>query len=83
MLSRVGNYAIDLPDADLLIQVSGTYGSRQDEAQRLERILRPKADRRIAYFYARESRHTVEEDFALKRQRFLTGQGYTYRLEIA
>ncbi len=82
VLSRVGNYALDLPNADLLIQVSGTYGSRQEEAQRLGRILRPKPDGRVARFYTLVSRHTREEDFALHRQRFLTEQGYTYRLEV-
>jgi len=82
VLSRVGNYALDLPNADLLIQVSGTYGSRQEEAQRLGRILRPKPDGRVAHFYTLVSRHTREEDFALHRQRFLTEQGYTYRLEV-
>ncbi|MEW6488527.1 MAG: DNA repair helicase XPB [Thermodesulfobacteriota bacterium] len=83
VLSRVGNFALDLPDADLLIQVSGTYGSRQEEAQRLGRILRPKADGRVAHFYTLVSRHTCEEDFAGNRQRFLTEQGYAYRLEVA
>jgi DNA excision repair protein ERCC-3 len=82
VLSKVGNFAVDLPDADLLIQVSGAYGSRQEEAQRLGRILRPKPDGRVARFYTLVSRHTCEEDFALKRQRFLTEQGYTYRLEV-
>ncbi|MBI5446544.1 MAG: DEAD/DEAH box helicase [Deltaproteobacteria bacterium] len=82
VLSRVGNFALDLPDADLLIQVSGTYGSRQEEAQRLGRILRPKEDGRTAHFYTLVSRHTREEDFALNRQRFLTEHGYAYRLEV-
>ncbi|MBI5440671.1 MAG: hypothetical protein HY900_05590 [Deltaproteobacteria bacterium] len=77
VLSRVGNFALDLPDADLLIQVSGTFGSRQEEAQRLGGIRRPMADGRTAHFYTLVSRHTCEEDFALNRQRFLTEQGYT------
>ncbi len=82
VLSRVGNFAVDLPDADLLVQVSGTFGSRQEEAQRLGRVLRPKADGRISRFYTLVSRHTCEEDFARKRQRFLIEQGYGYRMEI-
>ncbi len=83
VLSKVGNFAIDLPDADVLIQVSGMYGSRQEEAQRLGRILRPKADSRMAHFYTLVSRDTREEEFAHHRQLFLTEQGYSYRVEIA
>lgn len=82
VLSRVGNFAIDLPDADVLIQVSGKYGSRQEEAQRLGRILRPKSDGRSARFYTLVSLRTCEEDFARHRQLFLTEQGYGYQIEI-
>ncbi|MBE3065530.1 MAG: DEAD/DEAH box helicase, partial [Spirochaetes bacterium] len=82
VLSKVGNFAIDLPDADVLIQVSGMFGSRQEEAQRLGRILRPKPDGRTAQFYTLVSRDTREEEFAHHRQLFLTEQGYSYRVEI-
>jgi DNA excision repair protein ERCC-3 len=82
VLSRVGNFALDLPDADVLIQVSGKYGSRQEEAQRLGRILRPKSDGRTARFYTLVSLRTCEEDFARHRQLFLTEQGYGYQIEI-
>ncbi len=82
VLSRVGNFALDLPDADVLIQVSGKYGSRQEEAQRLGRILRPKSDGRTARFYTLVSQRTCEEDFARHRQLFLTEQGYGYQIEI-
>lgn len=82
ILSRVGNFALDLPDADLLIQVSGKFGSRQEEAQRLGRILRPKADGRQAHFYTLVSIDSCEEDFAHHRQLFLTEQGYSYQSEI-
>lgn len=81
VLSRVGNFAVDLPDADVLIQVSGKYGSRQEEAQRLGRVLRPKADGRQARFYTLVTSRTCEEDFARHRQLFLTEQGYGYRIE--
>ncbi len=81
VLSRVGNFAVDLPDADVLIQVSGKYGSRQEEAQRLGRVLRPKKDGRRARFYTLVSLRTCEEDFARYRQLFLTEQGYGYRIE--
>jgi len=82
VVSKVANFAIDLPDASVAIQVSGTFGSRQEEAQRLGRILRPKADRhRNAYFYSLISNETVEEEFASHRQRFLTEQGYAYHIE--
>ena len=77
VLSKVGNFALDLPDAEVLVQVSGTFGSRQEEAQRLGRILRPKADGRPAHFYTLVTRETQEEEFALHRQLFLTEQGYT------
>ncbi len=82
VLSRVGNFAIDLPDADILIQVSGKYGSRQEEAQRLGRVLRPKSDNRPAHFYTLVSLRTCEEDFARHRQLFLTEQGYSYQIQV-
>ncbi len=82
VLSRVGNFAVDLPDADVLVQVSGKYGSRQEEAQRLGRVLRPKKDGRRARFYTLVSLRTCEEDFARHRQLFLTEQGYSYRIEF-
>jgi DNA excision repair protein ERCC-3 len=82
VLSRVGNFALDLPDADVLIQVSGKYGSRQEEAQRLGRVLRPKSDGRSAQFYTLVSLRTCEEDFARHRQLFLSEQGYRYRIEL-
>jgi DNA excision repair protein ERCC-3 len=78
ILSKVGNFALDLPDANVLIQVSGTFGSRQEEAQRLGRILRPKAGGEIAHFYTLVTRDTRELDFAHHRQLFLTEQGYSY-----
>ena len=78
ILSKVGNFAIDLPDANVLIQVSGTFGSRQEEAQRLGRVLRPKADGSGATFYSIVTRDTKELDFAHHRQMFLTEQGYGY-----
>jgi DNA excision repair protein ERCC-3 len=78
-VSKVGNFAVDLPDANVLVQVSGTFGSRQEEAQRLGRVLRPKSDGSTARFYTLVSRDTSEQDpFAEKRQRFLTEQGYAY-----
>jgi DNA excision repair protein ERCC-3 len=80
ILSKVGNFAIDLPDANVLIQVSGTFGSRQEEAQRLGRILRPKAGGEIALFYTLVTRNTIEIDFAHHRQLFLTEQGYSYSI---
>ncbi|MEK7369829.1 MAG: DEAD/DEAH box helicase, partial [candidate division NC10 bacterium] len=83
VLSKVGNFAIDLPDADVLIQVSGMFGSRQEEAQRLGRILRPKSDGRTAHFFTLVSRDTREEEFAHHRKLFLTEQGYSYRVVIA
>ncbi|TVQ09817.1 MAG: helicase, partial [Leptolyngbya sp. DLM2.Bin27] len=81
ILSRVGNFALDLPDADVLIQVSGKYGSRQEEAQRLGRVLRPKSDGRRAQFYTLVSLRTCEEEFAQHRQLFLTEQGYRYHIQ--
>ncbi len=80
VVSKVANFAIDLPDANVAIQVSGTYGSRQEEAQRLGRILRPKADGRPAHFYTLVTRDTRDQDFALNRQLFLTEQGYRYTI---
>jgi DNA excision repair protein ERCC-3 len=80
ILSKVGNFAIDLPDASVLIQVSGTFGSRQEEAQRLGRILRPKTGGEAAHFYTLVTRDTRELDFAHHRQLFLTEQGYSYRI---
>ncbi len=80
VLSKVGNFAIDLPDANVMIQVSGTFGSRQEEAQRLGRILRPKEGEMPAQFYTLVSRDTREMDFAHHRQLFLTEQGYTYEI---
>jgi DNA excision repair protein ERCC-3 len=79
VLSRVGNFAIDLPEAAVLIQISGTMGSRQEEAQRLGRVLRPKPGG--ASFYTIVSRHTCEEEMALHRQLFLTEQGYRFFIE--
>lgn len=80
VLSKVGNFAIDLPDANVLIQVSGTFGSRQEEAQRLGRILRPKTSGQGAHFYTVVTRDTRELDFAHHRQLFLTEQGYSYSI---
>ena len=81
VLSKVGNFAIDLPDANVLIQVSGSFGSRQEEAQRLGRVLRPKTGGESAHFYTLVTRDTTELDFAHHRQLFLTEQGYGYRIE--
>lgn len=80
ILSKVGNFAIDLPEANVLIQVSGTFGSRQEEAQRLGRILRPKHQGDKALFYTLVTRDTRELEFAHHRQLFLTEQGYSYRI---
>jgi DNA excision repair protein ERCC-3 len=80
VVSKVANFSIDLPEAGVAIQVSGTFGSRQEEAQRLGRLLRPKADGRAARFYTVVSRDTVDADFAQHRQRFLAEQGYAYRI---
>lgn len=81
IVSKVANFAIDLPDASVAIQVSGTFGSRQEEAQRLGRILRPKGERNVSYFYSLISRDTTEQEFARNRQLFLTEQGYRYLIE--
>src|SRR5947199_8048337 len=78
VVSKVANFAIDLPDANVAIQVSGTFGSRQEEAQRLGRILRPKSDGGLAYFYSIVTRDTREQDFSANRLLFLTEQGYRY-----
>ncbi len=78
VVSKVANFSIDLPDANVAIQVSGTFGSRQEEAQRLGRILRPKQGENRAFFYTIISSNTVEEKFAHNRQLFLTEQGYSY-----
>ncbi len=83
IVSKVANFAIDLPDAGVAIQVSGTYGSRQEEAQRLGRVLRPKGDGRPAHFYTLVTRDTRDHDFAANRQRFLTEQGYRYAILAA
>ena len=80
VVSKVANFSVDLPEAAVAIQVSGSFGSRQEEAQRLGRIMRPKADGRTAHFYAVVSRDTVDQDFAAHRQRFLAEQGYAYRI---
>ncbi len=80
IVSKVGNFAIDLPEANVAIQVSGTFGSRQEEAQRLGRILRPKSDGATAVFYSLVTEATKDQDFAEKRQRFLTEQGYSYQI---
>ncbi|CAB4334753.1 unannotated protein [freshwater metagenome] len=80
VVSKVANFSIDLPDATVAIQVSGAFGSRQEEAQRLGRILRPKADGRTARFYSVVSRDTIDQDFAQNRQRFLAEQGYSYKI---
>ena len=80
VLSKVGNFAIDLPEADVLIQVSGAFGSRQEEAQRFGRILRPKHDGRAARFFTLVTRDTREEEFAHHRKLFLVEQGYSYQV---
>jgi len=79
VVSKVANFAIDLPDASVAVQVSGSFGSRQEEAQRLGRILRPKE--RNSFFYSLVTRYTVEEEFAANRRKFLTEQGYRYQIE--
>jgi DNA excision repair protein ERCC-3 len=80
VISRVGNFSIDLPEAAVAIQVSGTFGSRQEEAQRLGRVLRPKADGRQAHFYTVVARDTIDTEYAAHRQRFLAEQGYAYTI---
>ena len=80
VVSKVANFSIDLPEASVAIQVSGPFGSRQEEAQRLGRVLRPKGDGRTAHFYTTVARDTVDAEFAAHRQRFLAEQGYAYRI---
>ncbi|MDT0441940.1 DNA repair helicase XPB [Streptomyces johnsoniae] len=80
VVSKVANFSIDLPEATVAIQVSGTFGSRQEEAQRLGRVLRPKADGHEARFYSVVARDTIDQEFAAHRQRFLAEQGYAYRI---
>lgn len=80
VVSKVANFSVDLPDASVAIQVSGSFGSRQEEAQRLGRLLRPKSAGRSASFYTLVARDTIDQDFALGRQRFLAEQGYSYEI---
>ena len=80
VVSKVANFAVDLPDANVAIQVSGTFGSRQEEAQRLGRILRPKRNEEMAQFYSIVTRDTHDQEFSAKRQLFLTEQGYSYNI---
>jgi DNA excision repair protein ERCC-3 len=80
VVSKVANFSIDLPEASVAIQVSGSFGSRQEEAQRLGRLLRPKKDGRGARFYSVVARDTIDSEFAAHRQRFLAEQGYGYRI---
>ena len=80
VVSKVANFSVDLPEASVAIQISGAFGSRQEEAQRLGRLLRPKEDGRSAAFYTIVSKDTVEQDFAQNRQRFLAEQGYSYEI---
>ena len=80
VVSKVANFSIDLPEASVAVQVSGAFGSRQEEAQRLGRLLRPKADGRSAHFYTVVMRDTQDQDFAAHRQRFLAEQGYAYAI---
>ncbi|MGV6993387.1 MULTISPECIES: DNA repair helicase XPB [Gordonia] len=83
VVSKVANFSIDLPEASVAVQVSGTFGSRQEEAQRLGRLLRPKHDGGQAHFYSVVSRDTLDADYAAHRQRFLAEQGYAYRITDA
>jgi DNA excision repair protein ERCC-3 len=80
IVSKVGNFAVDIPDANVLIQISGTFGSRQEEAQRLGRVLRPKSNGSLAHFYTIITRDTKEQEFGMNRQLFLTEQGYSYHI---
>ena len=80
VVSKVANFSIDLPEAAVAVQISGTFGSRQEEAQRLGRILRPKTGGEVAHFYTLVSRDTRELEFAHHRQLFLTEQGYSYSI---
>jgi DNA excision repair protein ERCC-3 len=81
VVSKVANFAVDLPEASVAIQVSGGFGSRQEEAQRVGRIVRPKRDGREAWFYTLVTEGSCEKEFARQRRRFLIGQGYAYREE--
>ena len=83
VVSKVANFSIDLPEAGVAVQVSGSFGSRQEEAQRLGRVLRPKADGSSARFYAVVARDTLDQDYAAHRQRFLAEQGYAYQITDA
>ncbi|MEU7868339.1 DNA repair helicase XPB [Dactylosporangium sp. NPDC049140] len=83
VISKVGNFSIDLPEAAVAVQVSGTFGSRQEEAQRLGRVLRPKSDGRQAHFYTVVARDTIDTEYAAHRQRFLAEQGYAYTITDA
>jgi DNA excision repair protein ERCC-3 len=80
VVSKVANFSIDLPEAAVAVQISGTFGSRQEEAQRLGRVLRPKSDGRQAHFYTVVSRETLDAEYAAHRQRFLAEQGYAYTI---
>jgi len=80
IVSKVANFSVDLPDASVAIQISGTFGSRQEEAQRLGRILRPKNNGNMAHFYSLVTEDTRDREFAVKRQLFLTEQGYRYQI---
>src|ERR1035437_6047793 len=80
VVSKIANFSVDLPDAGVAIQISGTFGSRQEEAQRLGRVLRPKPGENQAHFYSIVSRDTVEQEFAMNRQLFLCEQGYEYAI---
>jgi len=80
VVSKVANFSVDLPEATVAIQVSGSFGSRQEEAQRLGRLLRPKESGLPAHFYTLVARDTVDQDFAQNRQRFLAEQGYSYTI---
>ena len=77
---KVANFSVDLPEAAVAVQISGTFGSRQEEAQRLGRVLRPKHDGRQAHFYTVVARDTLDADYAAHRQRFLAEQGYGYTI---
>ena len=83
IISKVGNFAVDLPDASVMVQLSGTFGSRQEEAQRLGRILRPKQSGQMAHFYSLVSRDTQDQEYSANRQLFLTEQGYQYMILYA
>ena len=83
VVSKVANFSIDLPEANVAVQVSGTFGSRQEEAQRLGRLLRPKADGGGAIFYSVVSRDSLDAEYAAHRQRFLAEQGYGYIIKDA